>query len=66
MAICGICDETYQEGTERAKVHEHPEPQSGRYREAWLRSGLPYQEWAQTFTGREWVRLSNFVSRGES
>jgi hypothetical protein len=57
---CAMCDEWYLPGSERAKVHDHPEPQSGPPRDAWRRSGLPYERWAvETVEGRAWVGERN-------
>lgn len=53
---CPICGEWYDPGGERARVHEHPEPQSGPTREAWLQSGLLYENWTEiTEEGRKWI-----------
>lgn len=43
---CALCDEWYND-KDRTEVlfHEHPEPQSGPEREAWLKSGMTYLEW---------------------
>ena len=55
---CATCDEWYDPAGDRAKVHEHPEPQSGDAREAWLRSKMPYEQWAkETEAGRTWAQL---------
>lgn len=54
--VCMFCHAYFDPtNTEEAQVHEHPEPQSGQYRAAWLASGLPYLDWTQTYTGRDWV-----------
>lgn len=54
--VCPLCDEIYDDtDRERAQVHEHPEPQSGPYRDEWLKSGLPYAEWTMTEQGQKWL-----------
>ena len=56
MARCPTCDEWYDEGGERASIHEHPEPQSGAPRDAWIASGLAYDEWVELTTeGMAWL-----------
>lgn len=56
---CAMCDEWYDPNSERARVHDHPEPQSGPPRDAWLRSGLRYDEWIdKTIEGRAWAKAS--------
>lgn len=58
---CPMCDEWYPESdVERAKVHRHPEPQSGPPREALLRfnamGGGGYERWILlTPEGRSWA-----------
>ena len=55
-ARCPTCDEWYDPRSERAKVHEHPEPQSGPPLDAWQSSRLPYERWVQeTPEGRAWL-----------
>lgn len=55
---CPMCDEWYDPGSERARVHEHPEPQSGPSRDAWLSSSLPYEEWTdKTEEGKKWLDI---------
>ncbi|HEC60894.1 MAG TPA: hypothetical protein ENI27_01415 [bacterium] len=55
MRICPLCDETYEEYGPRHEVHEHPEPQSGPPRTAWLLSGMSYEDWKRkTPAGRSW------------
>jgi len=56
---CAICDEWYDPRRfDQAKVHEHPEPQSGQPRIAWLNSGLSYERWiTETLDGKNWVRV---------
>lgn len=57
--LCFLCDEWYDELGPRAAMHEHPEPQSGSYRDAWLASGLAYENWIRdTDEGRAWRLLS--------
>lgn len=52
---CAICDEWYDPNGERAKIHDHPEPQSGFFRDAWLASKLPYETWRETTEiGKAW------------
>lgn len=51
---CGLCDSSYLPS--ESWVHEHPEPQSGPLRDAWLASKLPYMEWLfKTSEGRAWL-----------
>lgn len=53
---CALCDEWYDPLGGRAAIHDHPEPQSGLARRAWLRSGLDYTRWvAETAQGRQWA-----------
>lgn len=54
---CSMCDEWYNPlDAERVKVHQHPEPQGGAFRDAWLLSGLPYERWiVETGPGKNWV-----------
>lgn len=61
---CALCDEWYDPNSERAKVHEHPEPQSGPSRSAWFASGLPYERWiTETQDGKDWaVQRQNVVN----
>lgn len=56
IRVCSMCDERFDENDlKQKKEHEHPEPQSGPAREAWLKSGLPYAEWIeQTWEGGCW------------
>ena len=56
MSICATCDQSYDpDNPEEALLHEHPEPQSGEFRAAWLRSGLHYQAWLDgTYAGKLW------------
>lgn len=58
-ALCGLCDTTYfLDDLEAVKVHEHPEPQSGEFRDCWLVSQLPYERWiVETETGRTWKEM---------
>lgn len=64
--LCAICDEFYNPDSDRAKVHEHPEPQSGDYRTSliaytWL-TGFSYMSWVvKTQAGADWARYQ----RGE-
>ena len=55
---CAMCDAWYYEDdAEEAKVHLHPEPQSGAFRYAWSQSQLPYDRWIkETEMGRAWER----------
>ena len=53
---CAMCDEWYNPKGERAKIHDHPEPQSGVYRDAWLDSDMSYLVWIEkTRVGKDWV-----------
>lgn len=53
---CAMCDEWYNPNSPDAKVHDHPEPQSGLYRDAWLDSEMRYEEWTKkTRVGQEWL-----------
>lgn len=55
--LCALCDGWYDPSTEEARVHDHPEPQSGPPRDAWLASALPYERWIlETREGREWAQ----------
>lgn len=54
---CPMCDEWYDPNGDRAKMHEHPEPQSGPPRDAWLASRMSYDAWVdQTIDGRNWAK----------
>lgn len=54
---CAMCDEWYDPRGERARIHEHPEPQSGPFRDAHMKSRLSYERWIEeTPEGREWVK----------
>lgn len=53
LSLCMMCDTWY--GPDDANQHDHPEPQSGPARDAWLLSGLPYDQWvAETIEGANW------------
>ena len=55
-AMCGLCDVAYDIYSEDAKNHEHPEPQSGPPRDAWIKSGMKYKKWIEsTPEGKEWA-----------
>lgn len=58
---CATCDEWWDtHDPEAAKVHLHPEPQSGPPRDAWLKSRLPYERWiAETPEGMAWLESKN-------
>ncbi len=57
---CAMCDKWYDPNGDQAKVHDHPEPQSGIYRDAWLDSSLSYEEWIRkTRAGKEWTEYKN-------
>jgi len=44
--ICGLCDGVYDTAhADDVHAHQHPEPQSGPERTAWLASGLPWSEY---------------------
>lgn len=53
---CPLCDEWYDPfDFERAKCHDHPEPQGGESRDAWIASRMPYEQWiVKTIEGRLW------------
>lgn len=55
MTRCAMCDEWYDPHGERAKIHEHQEPQSGPARDSHIASGLPYEEWVKTQMGAAWA-----------
>lgn len=54
--LCLICDAFYSPfDAEQVKTHEHPDPQRGLFREALLKSGLPYERWiVETREGQNW------------
>ena len=54
--MCGLCDTAYDPAdTKEAAIHDHPEPQSGEPRDAWIKSGMKYSEWIEsTAEGKEW------------
>lgn len=53
---CALCDAWYSD--DEAYEHHHPEPQSGYYRDAWIKSLLPYEEWIEeTEDGIMWKQL---------
>jgi len=56
--LCLLCDEWYDvENESSVKIHEHPEPQKGPYREKWIASKLPYSDWIwRTESGRAWAK----------
>lgn len=55
LSLCPTCDAWYEDGTESAKEHLHPEPQSGPPRDAHIASRLPYDRWIkETEEGRQW------------
>lgn len=55
LARCPVCDELYDPNGDQAKIHQHPEPQSGEFRDHWLASKLPYEQWlVETNAGRQW------------
>lgn len=58
LSLCLLCDESYSsEDSDAVRIHEHPEPQSGPFRDYWLWSKLPYQDWiVDTEKGKEWLR----------
>jgi len=59
MRRCGICDESYDECGDRAKLHEHPEPQSGKPRDDFIAARLPYDRWIlETVEGRDWAEFN--------
>lgn len=54
---CPTCDEWYDPKGDRAKVHEHPEPQGGAPRQAFMKSGLRYDKWILVAKeGRHWAQ----------
>lgn len=60
-SLCGLCDASYDPNNpEEAKIHDHPEPQSGPPRDQWLASRLPYERWiVETKEGRAWQAYRN-------
>ena len=53
---CAMCDEWHDPKGPRARIHDHPEPQSGEPREQWFASRLPYSRWVvETVEGRDWL-----------
>jgi len=64
---CPICDEWYAANSERAKIHEHTEPQSGEYRGSLLRFGGTYDTWLKrTPHGKIWHKFTKGdLLRGE-
>ena len=58
-SLCSICNERYSyQDAHAVKRHEHPEPQSGSARDAWIASRLPYEQWCEsTVEGRAWNQL---------
>ena len=64
--MCGLCDTAYDPNGPDAKNHEHPEPQSGAPRDAWIASGMKYSAWVEgTAEGREWAGSGHGVSEGD-
>ena len=66
---CSVCDEWYDPNGARAHMHQHLEPQSGPYRDSWIKSGLPYGDWLETAEGKcwainsqVWLRWTGFAS----
>lgn len=60
LKLCPICDGFYLAGSEEEKMHEHPEPQSGAFRDYWLWSRLSYDRWiTETEKGKEWIRQAD-------
>lgn len=59
MSICPLCDATYADSdAEEVRIHQHPEPQSGTPRDAWISSGLEYPLWiVWTDEGRAWAEF---------
>jgi len=46
---CAMCDAWYYaDDFEEVQIHRHPEDQSGSLRDAWLKSGLSYEDWIKT------------------
>lgn len=66
-ALGGICDAVYDpNNAEEAKVHQHPEPQSGPPRDAFKcfteGSNRTYDQWVvDTAEGRAWVRWKHLT-----
>ena len=55
-----MCDEWYNPNSPDAKVHNHPEPQSGIYRDAWLDSRMSYDQWSkETRVGQKWLEYTD-------
>jgi hypothetical protein len=55
--MCGLCDTAYDPAdTKEAAIHDHPEPQSGEPRDAWIKSKMKYSEWIiETDEGKSWA-----------
>ncbi len=63
--MCGLCDTAYDPNGEDAKNHEHPEPQSGEPRDAWIKSGMKYNEWiTETHEGLKWASRHSIKNDG--
>lgn len=62
---CPLCDaHYYEDDAEEVRIHDHPEPQSGPFREAHIRSRLSYSEWInKTSEGREWAEQRKTIAK---
>ena len=60
--LCAMCDTWYDERDWiQNRIHQHPEPQSGPIRMAWLNSKLDYETWIRTTDeGKKWL---DYVSK---
>jgi hypothetical protein len=56
---CQVCLEDYDDSDPiQERIHQHSEPQQGRHKAHWIRTGLCYERWAlETESGREWLRM---------
>lgn len=56
IKLCLVCDDWYSSmNATEVNKHMHPEPQSGLFRDAFLKSGLPYDRWIiETREGQNW------------
>ena len=52
---CAMCDEWYDPKGDRARIHDHPEPQSGYLRDDLLTFSGTYDEWLKTTNGQIWA-----------
>ena len=61
---CAMCDEWYDPNGDRAIQHLHEEPQGGIWRDIWLNSEMPYDEWKLTPWGRAYLAYLNAKREG--